>query len=563
MPIPANDSTWPPAPWDKAQKAWREHEVLWIGDAEQIAAFYGGSKTVATHEHNGQPREGGVVGWLSSRFWGQPVPEGEIRTREHVGWAGDLTSLSADLLFAEPPRILFDEELKVGDAAQKRLDLIANGDEAHATMHEGAELTALHGASALTVRWDVDVADHAWVAPSGADLTIPEFRNGRLVALTLFTEYPDGGTVWRHLERHERGRILHLLFKGDRQNIGKQRNLRDYPATEYLADIAKEVDAKAGPGGANYFATNTKKLTAAWWLNAPAKAWRRDGDLAEAGRSDLTPAIRGLGDSLDEIYSSWLKDIRLSAARLLIPSSYLESDDEGGFAFDRGQELIRKINAPNLASGNLSESIEKVQFEIRSEQHEQSALAWWKRLLGAAGYGELDAETQGVQKTATESGFEQDSKQRTRDKKGLYARPALSSIYGACMAIDGQLFRGKGGAELDDPIVRFPEQSQMDPLKEAQVISTLKAAGVMSVEIGVKAAHRDWEQKDVDEEVARIRSAAPKDPTMLGARNPSNAEEEAARARLGIDTTKPGGGAANAARAAAIAAADAQKPATS
>ena len=550
MPIPANDSTWPPAPWDKAQKAWREHEVLWIGDSAQIADFYGGGRVIPKTEST-------IPAVASSRFWAQPVPDGEIRTREHVGWAGDLTSLSADLLFAEPPRIAFDDESSAGDEAQKRLDLIANGDEAHAMMHEGAELTALHGASALTVRWDTEVAEHAWVAPTGADMVIPEFRNGRLIALTLFTEHVDGGTVWRHLERHEKGRILHLLFKGTKQQIGKQRNLRDYPATEYLAGIATEFDPKAGPNGANFFRTNTKKLTAAWWLNAPAKAWRRDGDLAEAGRSDLTPAVRILGDTLDEIYSSWIKDIRLSAARLLIPTSYLETDDDGGFAFDRGQELLRKVQAPNMANGTkLGDTIEKVQFDIRAEAHERSSLAWWKRMLGTAGYGELDAETEGVQKTATEASFGQDSKQRTRDKKALYARPTLSQIYGACMAIDGQLFRGKGGGELDDPDVRFPEQSQMDPLKEAQVISTLKAAGVMSVEIGVKAAHRDWEQKQVDEEVARIRKAGAVDPTKLGATNPSNEEEAAARARLGIDTSAPGGGAANAARAAAIAAAD-------
>jgi hypothetical protein len=559
MPIPANDSTWPPAPWDKAQKAWREHETLWIGDAEQIAAFYGGGRVAATHEHDGQPRSGGLVGWLSTRFWGQAVPEGEVRTREHVGWASDLTTLSSDLLFAEPPRVAFDDELKVSEDAQKRLDLIANSDEAHAAQHEGGELTSLFGASALTVRWDTETTDHAWVAPSGADLVIPEFRNGRLTALTLFTEYPEGGEVWRHLERHEKGRILHLLFKGDKQNIGKRRNLADYPATQYLLDIVKERDPATE---ADFFRTNTQQLTASWWLNAPARAWRRDGDLAEAGRSDLTPTVRQLGDSLDEIYSSWLKDIRLGAARLLIPESYLESDSSGGFAFDRGQELIRKINAPGLMSSSVGDSIEKIQFEIRTEDHERSALAWWKRMLGTAGYGELDAETQGVQKTATESGYEQDSKQRTRDKKALYARPALSSIYGACMAIDGQLFRGKGGGEYEAPEVRFPEQSQMDPLKEAQVISTLKAAGVMSVEIGVKAAHRDWDQNAVDEEVARLRKAGAVDPTKLGATNPSNAEEAAARARLGIDTQQPAGGAGNAAAAAAIAATEARKGAT-
>lgn len=554
MPIPANDSAWPPAPWAEAYKAWREHETLWIGDAAAIADFYGGGRTV-THEHAGTPHEGGFVGWLSSRFWGQPVPEGEVRTREHVGWAGDLTSLSADLLFAEPPRISFAPEATVGDSAKERLDLLANSDEARAGHHEGAELAALLGAVALTVRWDVEIADHAWLAPSGADVVLPEFRNGVLVALTLWTEYADGGTVWRHLERHEKGRILHLLFKGTKQTIGTQRDLREHPETEHLADVATEKD-----GDAAFFRTNTERLTASWWRNAPSKAWRRKGVLAEAGRSDLTPAVRGLGDSLDEIYSSWLKDLRLGAARLLIPEAYLDQDGEGGFSFDRGREMVRKVTSPGTADGDLSKAIQMVQFQIRTEDHERTALAWWKRMLGTAGYGELDAETEGVQKTATEATYGQGSKQTTRNRKVLYAAPALADAYAACLAIDGQLFRGKGGGDYPDlPLVAFPKQSNIDPVANSQVVSTFRAAGVMSVEVGVKAAHPDWDKGEVDEEVTRLRDAGPQDPTRLGASNPTDEEEAAARARLGIETTEPGGGAANAGRAAAEAATAARK----
>jgi hypothetical protein len=533
MPLPANDSTWPPAPWDAAYKAWREHEVLWIGDAAKIADFYGGGRTAATHEHDGQPHAGGLVGWVSSRFWGQPIPEGEVRTREHVGWASDLCTLSSDLLFADPPKVGFDADQAklVGDAGTARMDLIANSDEAHAFQHEGGELTAAFGVSALTVRWDKEVADHAWVAPSGADVTIPEFRNGRLVALTLWTEYADGGTVWRHLERHEKGRIVHALFKGDKRTIGKQVPLGSYEPLAYLLGIATKTDDATG---AAFLETGIEKLTAAWWLNAPAKAWRRQGDLAEAGRSDLTPTVRNMGDSMDEIYSSWLKDIRLGAARLLIPEAYLDQDNEGGFSFDRGRELVRKVTSPGTADGDLSKSIEKVQFEIRTEDHERAALAWWRRMLGAAGYGELDAETVDVQKTATESNYGQASKRRTRDKKMIYARQALAGAYGAAFAIDGRLFPGKGGRDFDVPDVTFPAESQIDPLQNAQVLSLLKNASLVSTEIGVRMAHLDWDQKQVDEEVARIKAAAPADPTKLGASNPSPEEEAAARQRLGI-----------------------------
>lgn len=549
MALPLNDSAWPPAPWGTAFDAWKEHEVLRIGDSEKIAAFYSGQQqgVPVTHSHDGQPRSGGVVGWFASRFWGAVVPPDEIRTREHVGWAGDLVTLSADLLFADAPSIEIGrddgDDSTVSELTTDRLDLIANSDEAHSFQHEGAELVSEFGASAMVVRWDTETADNAWVAPAGADVTIPEFRNGRLIALTCFTEIPQGGTIWRHLERHEKGRIVHALFEGTPRDVGKQRPLDALPQLAYLTAIATQHDDTLG--GAAYFETGIQRLTAAWWLNAPAIQWRKQDQLQDAGRSDLTPAVRRLGDSLDEIYSSWLKDIRLGAARLLIPEAYLDQDDEGGFAFDRGRELIRKVSAPGMADGNLTNSIEKVQFAIRTDDHEKAALSWWKRILGAAGYGELDAETVNVVKTATEATFGHESKRRTRDKKALLARQALGPIYGAALEIDGRLFPGKGGGRFDNPTVTFPAESQVDPLKSAQVISLLRAAGVMSTEIAVRAAHDDWSQPQVDEEVARIRAAAPQDPTRLGASNPTDAEEAAARQRLGIDTSQPGGGQPN------------------
>ncbi|TDT42585.1 hypothetical protein EV562_101555 [Streptomyces sp. BK208] len=53
-------------------------------------------------------------------------------------------------------------------------------------------------------------ADHRYAS----DRAVPEFSYGTLRAVTFWRELPggDNDTVWRHLERCERGRIVHALY---------------------------------------------------------------------------------------------------------------------------------------------------------------------------------------------------------------------------------------------------------------------------------------------------------------------------------------------------------------
>ncbi|MCL4293905.1 MAG: capsid protein, partial [Acidimicrobiia bacterium] len=69
----------------------------------------------------------------------------------------------------------------------------------------------------LRTVWDTQVADHPMLDVVHADRAVPEFRWGRLVAVTFWrtlTADRAAAVVWRHLERHEPGVIFHGLFEG-------------------------------------------------------------------------------------------------------------------------------------------------------------------------------------------------------------------------------------------------------------------------------------------------------------------------------------------------------------
>src|SRR5690606_13784072 len=136
-----------------------------------------------------------------------------------------------------------------------------------------------------------------------ADAAVPEWRWKRLAAVTFWSILEqDGQRVVRHLERHERGRIVHQLYEGSADDLGRPIPLSEHPATEWAADVVNADSA---------IETGTQRLTAAYVPNVrPSRAWRGVPQLAPLGRSDFD-GIEGLLDALDETYTSWMRDVRL------------------------------------------------------------------------------------------------------------------------------------------------------------------------------------------------------------------------------------------------------------
>lgn len=506
MPIPDQNTPWLPAPWDFAYTAFAENEAWWVGDTDALEKIYRReSQADATHQRRGVPMRGGVVGAATRMFWGRPVPANENRARIHVPAAADLATLASDLVFAEPPTVGLPEKQgsqtkEASKSAQTRLDLIANSDDAHATYNQMGEQKSALGAAVLVTRWDTSVEDHVWMETVAADVVIPTFRSGRMVEVTMWTQYVDGSVYWRHLEHHGLGYIEHALFQGTEKNLGRRVSLADRPETAMFATL---VNANS------VIETGIDRLTASYNPNMPTAAWRKKGALAYTGRSDFAQ-LHPLFDWLDETFSSWMRDLRLGAGKILVPDAMLDINGpgQGGF-FDGGREIFAGLNTP----GDPTKlAIDKVQFDIRVDEHERTAAGIYREILRKAGFspsawGEYAGSDAAM--TATEVADRKSASERTRDKKILRDRSAIARQASVALELDGKLFAGKGGGRYDDIMVEFPDTSQESPLALAQTLSLLDAAGAISTEQKVRRANPDWDDVKVGLEVAAIRADRP------------------------------------------------------
>lgn len=500
MPIPTENTAWMPAPWDFAYRAFAENDAWYTGDTAALAKMYGNAEAArSTHVRHGQPMQGGLVGAASRMFWGRPVPSGESRARLHVPAPADLATLASDLVFAEPPEVKLEQTLRASKKAQDRLDLIANGDEAHATFNQMGELKSALGAVALVVRWDTAVAEHAWLEPSAADVIIPTFRSGRMIECTLWSEYVKGSVHYRHLEHHAVGYIEHALFEGRSDNLGKRVPLNTITETATYAELVNSDSV---------ILTGIDRLTAIYNKNMPTAAWRKKGVLANTGRSDFAQ-LHSLFDGLDETFSSWMRDLRLGAGKILVPEAALDFNGLGqGASFDSGREVFAGLNMP----GDPSKiAFDKVQFDIRVEEHERTAFGIYREILRKAGFsqsawGDYAGERQ---QTATEIDAKDKASERTRDKKILQERVAISRAASVALEIDGLVFPGKGGGRFEQPTVVFPDVSQEDPEKLARTLTLLDTASAISLEQKVRRANPDWEDDQILTEVAAIRAERP------------------------------------------------------
>ncbi|MEV8418178.1 phage capsid protein [Streptomyces niveus] len=350
MPLPTDNRVWPhphPAPALDAMSTW---DTWWSGDPDRLEKLYGGGS--GGPDPKRMQYAGGVVGRMARWWWGTPTAPGERRTKLHVPIAGDLCGGSANLLFSEGPNFTVAD-----DATQKRLDELVD-DGMLATLQSAAEVGAALGGVYLRPVYDLELADRPWLDAVHADRAVPEFRWGRLSAVTFWrTVHEADGQVWRQLEQHERGTIQHGLYQGTEQKLGHTVPLEDHPATAGFAEIVNED---------GLLDTGYDGLDVSYIPNNMTRRWRCNVDLKDLGRSDLD-GVEPLMDSLDEVYASWMRDIRLGKGRIVVPSAYLQSNGPGqGATWNPDQEVYSGINMLARSDGA---QLTVAQFAIRVQEH--------------------------------------------------------------------------------------------------------------------------------------------------------------------------------------------------
>lgn len=514
--------TWPPYPHDVALAQYVEWDGWYRGDTTLLNQLYTGQLQQPTHTLRGQRYRGGLVGTLSKMFLGQPIDESERNHVMHLPVAADLAQLSADLLFSDAPKILLPGRDVVENGVtvshpspgQDRLDLIINSDRAHSEMLTLGEYAAALGGAYIAVTWDQQIEEHVFPRVYGADTAIPTFRHGRLVGVKLFTEYrpdPDGRAVYRLMEEQKPGSVTFTLYKGGEGFLGGIVPIEELEETAHY----RRLD---GPDMATLAAARTPEVsfgTGVPWLAVeympnitPNREWRRQGVLANFGRSDFDGVIEPM-DKVDRLWSGLLDEFDLGQGRIIAGESLLESNGPGqGKQFKLDRKVYQGVNSLGAATATLKDQIVTVQHDIRHETYLDTIDALVRSILRDCGYSPSDfGDYTGGDKTATEVTDRRADSERTRDKKALHARPALAGFARTALAIDGIIFPGQGGGEFELPEIEFAPLSQEDPEKKARTIQALDAARAISIETKVRMAAEGRERSEVwiKEEIAAVR----------------------------------------------------------
>lgn len=501
MALPANGIAWPPKELTNVLPRLRTYGAWYSNETGALSTIYAANA--------GRP---GLLERVRTWFVGSKGTATPDMATIHISLAQEICRTSANLLFSEPAASVIDAGEEAPEdkvtAAQERLDKIT-GPEFEQTIVSAAEISAALGGVFLRATWDKATAEHVFISKVDADMAWPRFRWGRLADVTFWrTVKTEGQVITRHLEHHWLdangiGMISHGLFVGTMDNLGQRTTFDADPATEWLTapgNVEQLIDGDTlstlTPGLAVEYAPNI----------TPSALWRSDPVGAHLGRSDLEGIEQKL-DALDELYSAWLRDIRLGKGRLIVGESMLQDLGAGkGAGFDIDQSIFVPIKAAPSSMGDSKMAIEKVQFEIRTQDFLDAIDHFRRIILTAAGYSPATfgmQDSSGSAVTATEVAAKAQTSYTTRKRKILGLKPAMERILTKALALDAEIFPtgitpypvrvdfADGVAQDDEAVAR---QNQLDYTSQSA-----------SIEERVKRRNPDWDEDDVDAEVERIR----------------------------------------------------------
>ncbi len=501
MGLPAGGE-WPPKHLHDALQTVDRWEAWWSGEQDHLERAYGGARSAQQqHWDRARPSQyaGGVVGAVSRWFWGSPPAGVEKPIRYHAPLAADLAVTAGTVLVGEAPEITTD------DRRQADLDSLLDDVGLRATLIEAAETAAAAGGAYMRVSRD-PVSDLPITTVHPPSRVVSEHRWGRLLAATLTTTLPpldDRSTgVWRHLERHEPGVVYHGLYHGDAARLGRPMPLVDHPHTADLADI---VDADGA------VATGIDLLDVVHWpWQRPTRIWTAPPAMWW-GRSIFQGGVERALDALDEVWTSWMRDLRLGKARIHVPRDYLRPGKPGdGAVFD----LDREVYTPVQAMPAEGMQIQAQQFAIRVAEHRETVAELTASAVRGAGLsGQTLGLGDGVAMTATEVAAKERQTLTSRGRWELYAKPAIRDLVLLVAALSGQPLPAPPRITLADSVVASGREL-------AEIAETLRRADAASDEVIVRGLHPDWTDAEVMEEVTRLvrgrqtMIVAPEDPGL-------------------------------------------------
>jgi hypothetical protein len=208
-------------------------------------------------------------------------------------------------------------------------------------------------------------------------------------------------------------------------------------------------------------------------------------------------------DSLDETYSSWMRDVRIGKGRIFVPESFVQKLPNGEFAYDMDKEVFQTFDIDPLSAKEVG--IKNVQFEIRTQQHMDTCLELLNRIISSAGYS---PQSFGLSiKGSVESGTALNIRERrsfiTQSKKRAYWKSPIEDMMYLMLLVD-QINLGTR-IQAEKPTVEFGDSMIPDLGQMASAVETLARAQAVSIESKVRLSRPELSDEQVSVEVQKIK----------------------------------------------------------
>lgn len=529
MPLPDGGSTpWPPEDCKSHLDDCRAWAAWWSGDVTELMATSGLDDVDGITKE----RRFNMGPTARRRFWQRrntPQDATSAVRAVHAPLAADIAETSADLLFGEPPDLTvesppmpppnlgpapdpivdpagfatFDAQKQLLDAdhatavtkqreqdatVQSAVEQVVEETQLWSRLLEGAESCSAVGGVYLRPAWDTGLAQHPLSSVVDQTHAVPDFKWGRLVAVTFWEEVlREGGKVWRHLERHEPAVILHGLYQGTADLLGDKVGLEAHPST------AGFLDTVPLPAGL------PRDLIVTYVPNVLPNRHHRSQPV---GRADISGSESFL-DALDETWSSWMRDLRLGQAKLIVPDEFLTPAGlrpNEGRTLDLDRELFTGLSIAEIEK--ISDPIKLIQPDLRVEAHAETMMKLVGAIVSAAGYSPqtFGLEIEGQAESGTALRIREKKTLQTRRRKQGYWTPAIVDHVENLMALDAALFSGPAPVR---PRVDWPDLTD-DPAERATTTAAWHTAQAVSLWERVKARNPHWDEQQIQAEVDRI-----------------------------------------------------------
>ena len=473
----------PPKDW--IREKMQEHNAWYIGDESLLIDYYAIQRPTSTTRLS-------ISGIDACRnmFWARQR-NNNSHIPMHIPLASDISSTCADLLFGDTPEFKIAEAHKEGASkssieSQEVLDKMLSDMGFYSKLLEAAECASAIGGVYIKVAWDEEISEYPIPVIEQADNAYPEFTFGRLTAVSFVKvvriESDNTGAIWRLIERYDKtGTIQYTLYKGTASNLGK---MYDVNAIEETANIQ---DTDSGTG----------MLLCAYVPNMLPNRLDRN---SYQGRSDYA-GLESIFHSLDETYSSWMRDIYLAKGRILAPKDYLRRT-ENGSKFELDRLVYEQLDVDPTMQGSV---LTNIQFEIRSEQYYKTCLELITRAITAAGYSTqtFGINVEGKAESGTALNIRERKSFNTKVKKEQYWEPALRHLLQALVKVYVTQLHGKFDAELEI-ITEFSDGANNTLSEMAASLQALANAQAISVEQKVRYLHKDWSEEQIQAETQKI-----------------------------------------------------------